>query len=51
MNKFFKTIVVLLIPAIIGFGLIMVQPDFGTGIVMIGAIIMMCVLSKNKFKN
>lgn len=50
-NKFFKTIVVLLIPAIIGFGLIMVQPDFGTGIVMIGAIIMMCVLSKNKFKN
>ena len=33
------------------FGVIMLQPDFGTGVVMLGAIIMMCVLSKNRFKN
>ena len=50
-NKFFKTIIILLIPSIICFGLIMLQPDFGSAIVMIGAIIMMCVFSKNKFKN
>ena len=50
-TKFIKTIVVLLIPAILGFILIMLQPDFGTGIVMIGSILMMCILSKNKFKN
>lgn len=50
-NKFFKTIVVLLIPSFLGFALIMLQPDFGSGVVMIGAIIMMCILSKNKFKN
>ena len=50
-THFFKTILVLLIPSILGFGLIMLQPDFGTGIVMLGSIIMMCILSKNKFKN
>ena len=50
-NKFIKTITVLLIPTLIGFILIMMQPDFGSGIVMLGAIIMMCILSKNKFKN
>lgn len=49
-TQFFKTIVVLLIPSILGFGLIMLQPDFGTGIVMLAATIMMCVISKNKFK-
>lgn len=49
-NKFFKTILILLIPSLIGFVLIMLQPDFGSGIVMLGAIIMMCILSKNKFK-
>ena len=48
---FFKTITILLIPSLIGFLLIMLQPDFGTGVVMIGAIVMMCVLSKNKFRN
>lgn len=49
-KSFFKTIIILLLPAILGFGLIMLQPDFGTGIVMLGAILMMCILSKNKFK-
>lgn len=48
---FFKTIIVLLIPSVIGFALIMMQPDFGTAIVMIGAILMMAILSKNKFSN
>lgn len=50
-NSFIKTIVVLLIPSIIGFLLIMLQPDFGTGVVMLGSVFMMCILSKNKFKN
>lgn len=49
-NSFFKTILILLIPSFLGFALIMAQPDFGSGIVMIGSIIMMCMLSKNKFK-
>lgn len=48
---FFKTIVVLLIPSLLGFMLIMLQPDFGTGIVMLASVLMMCILSKNKFKN
>ena len=29
----------------------MLQPDFGTAIVMFSSIIMMCFISKNKFKN
>ena len=49
-KSFFKTILVLLLPAFLGFGLVMLQPDFGTGIVTLGAILMMCILSKNKFK-
>lgn len=50
-THFFKTIMILLIPTLLAFLLIMLQPDFGTGVVMLGAIIMMCVLSKNRFKN
>ncbi len=50
-KQFFKTVVVLLLPGVLGFALIMLQPDFGTGIVMLGSILMMCILSKNKFKN
>lgn len=50
-NKFIKTITILLIPCVLCFLLIMLQPDFGSAIVMLGAIIMMCILSKNKFKN
>ena len=33
------------------FGLILLQPDFGSGIVMISAIIIMSLMSKIKFKN
>lgn len=47
---FFKTIIVLLLPSLLAFLLIMLQPDFGSAIVMLGAIIMMCIVSKNKFK-
>lgn len=50
-SSFIKTITILLIPSILGFLLIMLQPDFGTGVVMLGSIIMMCIISKNKFKN
>lgn len=50
-NSFFKTIVILLIPSLLGFTLIMLQPDFGTGIVMLSSCVMMCMVSKNKFKN
>lgn len=50
-THFFKTIIVLLIPVIFSFALIMLQPDFGSGVVMVGAIVMMCILCKNKFKN
>lgn len=50
-NSFIKTIGVLLLPSIIGFLLIMLQPDFGTGVVMLCSILMMCIISKNKFKN
>lgn len=50
-SRFFKTIIILLIPCIIGFILIMMQPDFGTGVVMLGSVFMMCIVSKNKFKN
>ena len=49
--SFFKSTLILLIPCILGFALIMLQPDFGTAIVMLGSIVMMCILSKNKFKN
>ena len=48
---FFKTVLILLIPALLGFLLIMLQPDFGTGVVLLGSVIMMCIMSKNKFKN
>lgn len=50
-NSFIKTVTILLIPSLIGFALIMLQPDFGTGIVMLSSIFMMAILSKNKFKN
>ena len=42
-NKFIKTITILLIPCVLCFLLIMLQPDFGSAIVMLGAIILMCI--------
>lgn len=50
-NKFFKVIIPLLLPALLGFLLIMLQPDFGSGIVMLAAVVIMCMVSKSKFKN
>lgn len=50
-NKFFKTIIPFLLPALVGFLLIMLQPDFGSGIVMLAAVLIMCMVSKSKFKN
>lgn len=50
-NKFYKTILILLIPLVIGFALIMLQPDLGSAIVILGGVIMMCILSKNSFYN
>lgn len=40
-----------LIMPLVGFLLILIQPDFGSGIVMISAIVIMSLMSKVKFKN
>ena len=50
-NKFVKVIIPLLLPAIFGFFLIMLQPDFGSGLVMLAAVVIMCMVSKSRFKN
>ena len=44
-------IIPLLLPAIFGFFLIMLQPDFGSGLVMLAAVVIMCMVSKSRFKN
>ena len=44
-NSFFKTIVILLIPSIFGFALIMLQPDFGTGVIIVISIIVLLFVS------
>lgn len=36
--------------AFLGFGLIMLQPDFGTGVVMLGSIVLMIIASPFKFR-
>lgn len=48
---FWKSIVPILIPSLIGFLLIMLQPDLGTGIVLLASIVIMTMISKAKFKN
>ena len=48
---FFKSIVPILIPSLLGFLLIMLQPDLGTGIVLLASIIIMTIISKAKFSN
>lgn len=50
-KKFYSTIIPLLIITLIGFGLIMMQPDLGTGLVMICSIIVMTLVSRVSFKN
>lgn len=49
-RKPFRHILPLIIPSLIGFALIMLQPDLGTGLVMIGAIIIMLIISRLPFK-
>jgi len=50
-NKFFKGIVPLLFVTFIGFALIMLQPDLGSGVVMIGAVIIMSIVSRASIIN
>lgn len=50
-HYFFKSISPLLILTLLGFGIIMLQPDFGTGIVMVGTIVVLTLISKVSFKN
>ncbi len=40
-----------LLPCFIGFGLIMLQPDFGTGVVMLGSVVVMTMISKTRISN
>ncbi len=48
---FHKGILPILLTTFIGFALIMLQPDLGSGVVMIGAIIIMSIVSRASFKN
>lgn len=50
-KNFLKGIVPLLFVAFIGFALIMLQPDLGSGVVMIGAVVIMSVVSRASIKN
>lgn len=48
---FFKGIVPLLVLSVLGFGLIMLQPDFGSGVVTIASLLVMTMVSKVKLSN
>lgn len=50
-HYFFKRISPLLFLALLGFGIIMLQPDFGTGIVMMATIVVLTLISKVSLKN
>ena len=50
-KKFISGVFPLLLVALIGFALIMLQPDLGSGVVMIGAIIIMSMISRTSIKN
>ncbi len=50
-KSFYKVVIPLFIPSVIGFGLIMLQPDLGSGVVMLLAILIMSVASKTKLGN
>ncbi len=50
-HHFFKSISPLLLLTLLGFGIIMLQPDFGTGIVMVGTIVVLTLISKVSLKN
>lgn len=48
---FHKGVIPLLVVALIGFALIMLQPDLGSGVVMIAAVIIMSIVSRASIKN
>lgn len=51
-TKSFKLCVLpILLPALLGFLLIMLQPDFGSGVVIVLSVILMTLISKNRFSN
>lgn len=50
-KKFISGVLPVIIPALIGFALIMLQPDFGTGIVMLLSVITMTMISRASFSN
>lgn len=50
-KMFYKGVVPLLFVTLLGFGLIMLQPDLGSGVVMVGAVIIMSIVSRASFKN
>ena len=50
-NKKLIQLLLTLIMPLVGFLLILIQPDFGSGIVMISAIVIMSLMSKVRFKN
>lgn len=48
---FFKGIVPIMLPCLIGFALIMLQPDLGTGIVIVLSIVILTFISRAKLSN
>lgn len=50
-KSFKKGVIPILVPGLVGFGLIMLQPDFGSGMVIVLSIILMTLISRNKFSN
>lgn len=50
-HHFFKVIIPLMLPCILGFALIMLQPDFGSGLVIVGSVVIMTIVSKAPFKH
>ena len=50
-KQFNKFVLPILFPALLGFLLIMIQPDFGSGVVIIMGVILMTIISKNAFSN
>lgn len=50
-KDFKRCVVPILLPAILGFLLIMFQPDFGSGVVILLSIILLTMISRNYFSN
>lgn len=48
---FYKGVFPLLFITLVGFGLIMLQPDLGSGVVIVGAVVIMSIISRASFKN